>query len=307
MKLRQLQCLCAVVDADFNLSRAAILLHQTQPAVSKQLRQLEEELGLDLLLRHGGRALGLTEAGEQTVGWARRALQSVENIRTLARERRGDAGGCIQLVTSPTHAKYVLLPVIHAFSRRHPKVRIEVKQGSPDQAVELVSEGQATLGVISLSPSQHQDVLAVPFRSSTILLIARRGHPLLKHRSLTLDKMCAYPFILVHPSALGEQVLERFRAAGLDLNVAVHAVNADMTKDFVLAGLGVGLIPTFAFLAARDRGLAARDASHLFEPVVSSVLLRRRSHLPQYVYDFLQMLDASLDRERMEPLIFERE
>jgi DNA-binding transcriptional LysR family regulator len=119
--------------------------------------------------------------------------------------------------------------------------------------------------------------------------------------------MCEYPFILVHPSALGEQALERFRAAGLDLNVAVHAVNADMTKDFVLAGLGVGLIPTFAFLAARDRGLAARDASHLFEPVVSSVLLRRRSHLPQYVYDFLQMLDASLDRERMEPLIFERE
>ena len=118
MKLRQLQCLCAVVDAGFNISRAATHLHATQPAVGKQLRQFEEELGVDLLLRQSGRAVALTEAGERTAAWARRALQCAQNIRAVAQESRGNKGGSIVLATSHAHAKYVLLPAIVAFTRR---------------------------------------------------------------------------------------------------------------------------------------------------------------------------------------------
>lgn len=305
MKLRQLQCLCAVVDAGFNLSRAASALHTTQPAVSKQLRQLEEELGLDLLHRHSGRVLGLTETGERTAAWARRALQCVENIRGLAQEGRGEAGGRIVVATSQTQAKYVLLPVIRAFSRRYPKVKIVVKQGSPEQAVEFVREGKATFGVISVMQGEDKEVLALPFRSSPLVLIAAPGHPLLKPREINLEKMARHPFVLIHPSQLSTHVLEKFRGAGLDIDVVVEALNSDMAKDFVAAGLGIALVPSFGYAPKVDRGLRGRDVSHLFDPVVSSLLLRRNSHLPRYACDLLEMIDPTLDRRRLDSLIFE--
>lgn len=307
MKLRQLQCICAVVDAKFNISHAAVVLHATQPAVSKQLQNLEEELGLDLLLRQGGRAVGLTEIGERTVAWARRALQCVDNIRALTQESRGDSGGNIVLATSQTHAKYVLLPVLHAFTRRYPRVRIVVLQGTPDQVGELVGEGKATVGVMSVMPGLHKEVLAVPFRSSRLVLVAPMGHPLLKVKALTLEKLAAYPIIVINPSPLGAQVVDKFQQAGLELNVTVQALNADMAKDFVVAGLGIAIIPIFAYSPSRDRGLRGREVDNLFDPVVSSVLLRRKSHLPEYVYDFLEKIDATLDRRRLDSLIFEGE
>lgn len=307
MKLRQLQCLCAVAEADFNVSRAAVALHATQPAVSKQLRQLEEELGLDLLQRYGGRVIGLTDAGERTLVFGRRALQCVESIRGLTQESRGDSGGSIVLATSHTHAKYVLLPVIRAFTRRYPKVRILVRHGGPEQASDMVREGKATVGVISIAPRDRNDVLAVPFRSYRLVLIAPPGHPVLKVKTLTLERLSGYPFVLIHPSPLGVHVLEKFKRVDLDVDVAVEAVNADMAKDFVGAGLGIALIPSFAYSPRTDRNLRGRDAGHLFDPVTSSILLRRESHLPRYVYDFLETVDATLERRRLDSLIFSQD
>ena len=306
MKLRQLQCLCAVVDAGFNISRAATHLHATQPAVGKQLRQFESELGVDLLVRQGGRAVALTEAGERTVAWARRALQCAQNIRAVAQEGSGKTGGSIVLATSHAHAKYVLLPAIAAFTRRFPRVRISVLQGAPEQVAELVREGKVAIGVTHLPPQLPKEIVAVPFRTSHRALVMPVGHPLLKQKNLTLEKLAPYPLIVQHSSRpQGARILRKFQQAGFDVNIVVQALDADVVKTYVAAGLGIGIIPAFTYSAREDRGLRVRDVGHLFDDAVSAVLLRRQSHLPHYVYAFVENLDPALEHRRLETLVFE--
>jgi LysR family cys regulon transcriptional activator len=306
MKLRQLQCLCAVMDAGFNISRAGTHLHATQPAVGKQLRQLEEELGVDLLLRQGGRVVGLTEAGERTVAWARRALQCVQNIRAVGQESGGKTGGTIVLATGHAHANYVLLPAIVAFSRRFPRVRINVLQGTPDQVAELVRQGKVAFGVTHLPGELPKEIAAIPFLTSPRVLVVPVGHPLLKQKELTLEKLAAYPMIILHSARpQGARIARKFHEAGLDVNCAVQTLDADVAKTYVAAGLGIGIIPAFCYSARQDRGLRVRDVGHLFDPAVSAVLLRPQSHLQQYVYAFLESLDPALERRRLETLVLE--
>lgn len=304
MKLRQLQCLCAIVDAGFNLSRAASTLHTTQPAVSKQLRHLEEELGLDLLHRHGGRVLGLTEIGERTAAWARQALQCVDNIRDLAQESRGGTTGRIVVATSHTQAKYALLPALPAYRRHRPGVKIAVRQGSPEQVLELVREGKASFGLISLIKDGNKEVVALPLRSSPLVLIATPGHPLLEGPTPTLAQLAQHPLVLVHPSAMSLGVMARFEEAGLEIEVAVQALNSDMAKDFVVAGMGYALIPAFTHDPVNDHRLQVRDVGDLFDPVVTSVALRRNGHVLRYVHDLLELIDPTLDRHRLDALVF---
>ncbi len=306
MKLRQLQCLCAIVDAGYNISRAAAALHATQPAVGKQLRQLEEELGVDLLRRQRGRPVGLTQAGERTIAWARRSLQSADNVRAAARDTLGGvSGGSIVLATSHTHANYILLPAIVAFTKAFPHVRISVLQGTTDQVVQLVREGKAAFGVTHMPPELPGEVVAIPFHSSRQVLVAPAGHPLLKGKALTLERLAAFPIIVQSPTRpQGARIVGKFQQAGLSVNLAVEAMDADVMKTYVAAGLGIAIIPALCYSAQRDRELKIRDADHLFEPAVSALLLKRDSHLPHYVYAFLEMLDAALDRQRLEELVF---
>jgi len=306
MKLRQLQCLCAVVDAGFNISHAAARLHATQPAVGKQLRQFEEELGVDLLLRQNGRAVGLTDVGERTVAWARRALQCVHNIHAAVHDNDGKAGGTIMLATSHAHANYILLPAIVAFNHRFPRVRINVLQGAPDQVAELVRQGKVAIGVTHLPPQLPKEVVAAPFLTSRRVLVMPAGHPLLKQKKLTLRMLAPYPLIILHSARpQGPRILRKFHEAGLEVNFALQTPDSDVAKTYVAAGLGIGIIPEFTYSEQQDRGLRTRDVGHLFDAAVSAVLLRRHSHLQQYEYTFLESLAPALQQRRIETLVLE--
>jgi DNA-binding transcriptional LysR family regulator len=306
VKLRQLQCLCAVVDAGFNISRAAAVLFATQPAISKQLRQFEEELNLELILREAGRPVALTEAGEQTLVWARRALQASENIRALAREGRVGETGTISLATSHAHARYLLLPAITAFNQRFPKVRITVQQSTPQEAAQLVRDGKTMVGITHEPPELPKGVFSVPFLISQRALITLPDHPLLEEESLTLAKISEYPLILHHSTRpVGPRILERLRQAGLEVNLAVEAINADVAKSYVAAGLGVGIVAGFCFSTQNDPGLRARDVGHLFDPAISVVMLRKQSMLQKFTYRFLEYLHPSLEHARLEALVLD--
>ena len=307
MKLRQLQCLCAVVDAGFNISHAANVLHATQPAVSKQLRQFEEELGIDLLQRQAGRPVALTPEGEQTLVWARRAMQCSQNIRQLARNSKGETGGTIALGTSHSPANYLVLPAIVAFCRRFPSVRVTVLQGTPDEVARLVRDGAAALAVTSEPGELPKETIAVPFLTSRRLVIAPAAHPVLKEKKLTLEAVAAHPLIIQRSSRPGgPRIAQKFEQAGLAAHVAVQALDADVIKTYVRSGIGIGIIPAFSFSAVRDRGLRVLDAGHLFDPAVTVVVLRRQSHVPQAIFQFLAELDPSLEKERLDALVFER-
>jgi DNA-binding transcriptional LysR family regulator len=308
MKLRQLQCLCAIVDAGFNISRAATTLHATQPAVGKQLRQLEAELGVDLLLRQGGRPVGLTPAGERIIHWGRRALQCADNIRAAARENSGgEQVGDIALAASHTTANYVLVPAIVSFTSAFPRVRIHVQQGTTGQVVQMVSDGKVAVGITLVPPQIPREIVAIPFQAMRQVAVVPAGHPLLRVKELTLEKLAAYPIVTQSRSRpIGARIVRTFEEAGLEVDLRVEALDSDVMKTYVAAGLGIAIIPAIAYSRQTDRGLRALDVHHLFEPTVSAVLLKRDSHLPRYVYTFLEKLDATLEKHRVEELIFEK-
>lgn len=295
-----------MVDGGFNISRAASALHATQPAISKQLRQFEEQLGVDLLLRQGGRPVALTDTGERTLIWARRALQCVENIKSVSRESGGEAGGSIVVATSHTHAKHLLLPAIVAFRQRFPRMQISVVQGSPDQVAEFVRDGKVVAGVSHLPGDLPKEVVAVPFLTSPRVLVVPNDHPLAKERVLTLEKLAAHPLVLLHSRRpQGARIMRKFQDAGLAVNVTVQALDPDVAKTYVLAGLGISIIPDYTFSAKSDKGLRKRDVGMLFDPAVAAVLLKRQSQIPKYVYQFLAELDVSLEPSSLQLRVFE--
>lgn len=306
MKLRQLQCFCAVVDAGFNISQAARVVHATQPAVSRQLRQFEEELGVDLLVRQAGRPVGLTEVGVRNLAWARRALQCADNIRLASREGR-EGAGIITIATSHTHANHVLLPAILGFQRRFPTARFNVLQGTPNQVAELVKDSRAAFGVTHQLDDLSGELVAAPFLTSPRLLVTPSGHVLHKQKQLTLEKIAAHPIILPQSTRpQGARIARKFEQAGVQAHVVMWALDADVIKTYVAAGLGIGLVPGFTFAPRKDRGLRARDVTHLFGPSESAVLLRRHSHLQKYIYRFIAGLDPALDADRLESLVMEQ-
>lgn len=305
MKLRQLRCLCAVVDAGLNISRAAAMLHATQPAISKQLMQLEDELGAPLLLRQQGRIVALTEAGERALHWARRTLQDADNVRAAAADQPGEIAGSFTLATSHTHANYLLPPAVAAFFRRYPKVRLNLLQGPLDHLADLVSDGRAVAAITHAPHDVPPEMIVIPFRTSEMVLVTLPGHPLLRQRTLTLEAIAQYPLI-INNSAMpaGTHILRAFQRVGLQPHVSVMALDGDIVKTYVSAGAGIGIIPSLAFSAQRDRGLRMRSLGHLFEPTLSGLLLRPQSYLQQYILYFFSQLDPTLTPERIQARLF---
>ena len=171
---------------------------------------------------------------------------------------------------------------------------------------ELVRQGKATIGVTHMPWQVPDEVVAVSFLTVHRLLVTRAGHPLLKHKNVTLEKLAAYPLIIQHsPQPQGARIVRKFQEAGVQVNVVVQALNTDVIKAYVAGGLGIGIIAAFSYSVREDRALRVRDVGHLFDDSVSAVLLRRQSHLHRYVYTFLENLDPTLERRRLEGLVLE--
>jgi len=296
MKLRALQCLCALVDAGFNLTAAARALHATQPAIGKQLRLLEAELGVELVVRAGARITGLTAAGNEALGWARLALQSTDNIRRMAREVHDASGGAVLLATTHTHARYVLPPALTRFKAAFADTRVTVQQGTPEGVVGMLLAGRADIG-ISIHPAVVPgELLALQFASVGQVMIAPPGHPVLRRRPLTLAALAEYPIVATGPDRPFRAEIDRtFRAAGLQVDFPVEASDSDVIKTYVEIGFGIGIIPGFAYDRRKDAGLVARDVSHLLPSGISVVLLRRATRLARPALGFLEALAPRLD------------
>lgn len=291
MTLRQLHFLAEVVAQGFNITAAAAALHTSQPGVSKQLIQLELELGTQLLLRRGNRIVGLTEPGKQVARVAQRMLLDAESVRHAAAGPAGENAGRLVVGTTHAQARYILPAVIQRFKQRYPDVQLVIRQENESRVPELVSAGEFDIGVSAEPPVPHDELLILPCHQLPRSVITPPRHPLLREKRLTLEKIARYPIITLDASfAGGRKVLQAFEARGLSVNVAMSAIDADVIKSYVELGLGVAILPGIAFMPARDRGLRALDASHLFDPTVVCVQIRRNRYVHGYMFDFIQIL-----------------
>jgi DNA-binding transcriptional LysR family regulator len=301
MKLQQIRAFCAVADESMSISRAARALNTTQPAVSKQIRQLEDSLGAALLVRAKSRLLGLTPVGEKVLRAARTIMASTGDIEKMVGDHRRERHGRLAIATTHTHARYALQDIIPAFARRHPGIALHLQQATPAEIGDLVATGQVDLGLATLPEELPRTVAAIPCYEFRHVLVGRRGHPVFAARSLTLRAISAYPFITYSEQhAIGRHVRQVFEAAGLPLNIAVRGTDVEIMKYYAASGLGLAVIPLAAYSRTRDRQLAARPVDHLFDASTVYVMARRAGYWPGHLYEFVNDIAPALTRERIE-------
>ena len=297
MKLQQLRYLREVAKRGLNLSEAAEALHTSQPGISKQIRQLEDELGVEILVRNGKRVVDVTEPGRLVLGIAERILQDSENLRQVAREFAAEGTGSFTIATTHTQARYALPPVIARFSQRYPKVRLSLRQGSPQHIAELVETGEADLAIATEAAEFYDKLVQLPCFQWNRCVITPLRHPLLKEKQLTLEAIARYPVVTYDFAFTGESPIKRaFDNKGITPNVVLTAIDADVIKAYVEMGLGIGILAKMAFDPARDLGLRLVDASHLFEPSMTRIAVRPKAYLRGYVYDFIELFAPHLKR-----------
>lgn len=301
MKLQQLRYLHEVAKRGLNLSEAAVALHTSQPGISKQVRLLEEELGVQILVRNGKRVVDVTEPGRIVLDIAARILRDAENLKQVGREFGAQGSGSLTIATTHTQARYALPPVVQSFVQRYPKVRLSLREGSPQQLAALMLSGDADLAIITEAHEEYADLVTLPCYQWNRCVITPHGHPLQKVKPLTLEALARYPLITYDFAFSGSSPIKRaFDARGLKPQVALTAVDADVIKTYVGLGLGVGILARMAVDPAVDTKVDVIDASPLFEPSMTRIGLRRNVYLRSYVFDFIEMFAPQLTRKIVE-------
>jgi LysR family cys regulon transcriptional activator len=305
MNFQQLRSVRETVRQGFNLTLVAEALHTSQPGVSRQLKDLEDELGIVLFERAGRRLLGLTPPGRAVLPIVERLLQEAENLKRAGADFVQTERGLLTVALTHTQARYALPTAIRDFRAAHPQVTLHLQQGSPRHVAEAVLAGEADLGIATEALSEFPDLVALPCYRWTHLVVVPRGHALAQAAAagepLTLAHLAGYPLITYEPGYTGRRRIDdAFRRAGLDFEVSLSAMDADVIKTYVDLGLGVGVIASVAFDPVRDANLVALDARHLFATNTTRLAIKRGAYLRGYVYDFIRHFAAPLTREVVE-------
>jgi LysR family cys regulon transcriptional activator len=304
MKLQHLHCLCAIAQHGFSISRAASALQTSQPAISKQVRLLETDLGADLLIRRGNRIVGLTAVGEAIIGAARRTVWEAQNLERISDEFTRKGSGRLTIATTHMYARYVLRPVIKAFMQSHPQTKLVLRQTVPAMIPEWIASGEADMGIVGKPPSPHDDLIFLEGETLQRSVIVPKQHPLLREKRLSLKAIAQYPLVTLDPTLEGgAKVMNAFHAANLAPNIVLSAIDADVVKSYVELGLGVAVLANVTFEPEHDRDLRAIPVPHLFEPTIFHVVLRRGKHLPGTMYDFIGRLTPKWDRPAIESVM----
>lgn len=297
MQIQQLRYLAALARNRFNVTQAAEQLYKSQPGVSKQLRLLEEELGVSLFERQGKLLVGLTPAGRAVLDLAECTLANVEAIRRAATEFSQPDRGDLSIATTHTQARYVLPAVIRVFRRVWPAVRLHLHQGTPAQIADLAASGAVDFAIATESLHLFDELVMLPCYRWNRAVVVPLGHPLAAVAPLTLAAVAEWP-ILTYVFGFTDRshINEAFQKAGLTPEVSLTATDSDVIKTYIRLGLGVGILADMAQDEVIDGDLAFLPAGHLFEPSVTSIGFRRGLYLRSYHYDFIENFSVHLGR-----------
>lgn len=298
MNFQQLRSARETVRRNFNLTDVAQALYTSQPGVSRQIRELEEELGFEIFVRAGKRLLGLTDPGREVLPIIERLLQEQDNLKRAGEEFSGQNQGRLTVATTHTQARYALPKVIKAFRDDFPGVTLALQQVAPSHIVELLLSGDADIGIATEGLENIADLVTFPAYSWHHVLLVTPDHPLTKIKKLSLTDLAEHPLITYDAGFTGrKKVDEAFHAVGLVPEIVLTAMDADVIKTYVEVGLGVGIVAAMAYDAKKDTGLVSLDAGHLFADNITRIAVRRGRYLRAYAYQFIQTIAPSLTRD----------
>ncbi|MBL8307813.1 MAG: CysB family HTH-type transcriptional regulator [Rubrivivax sp.] len=305
MNFQQLRSVRETVRQGFNLTVVAEVLHTSQPGVSRQIRELEDELGIEIFERAGKRLTGLTPPGATVLPIVERLLQEADNLRRAGEEFAAQGRGTLTIAATHSQARYALPLAVRDFSAAFPQVTLHLHQGSPRQVAELLLAGQADIGVATEALAEVPELVALPCYQWTHKVIVPPGHPLADDAArgvpLTLARLSQFPLITYEAGYTGRSHIDAaFTRQGLTLNLVLSAMDADVIKTYVELGMGVGIIAAIAHDEQRDAHLQAIDARHLFASNMTRLAVRRGAFLRGYVYGFIETFAPPLTRAVVE-------
>ena len=290
MNIQQLRYVSEVTRQNLNVSEAAEALHTSQPGVSKQIRALEEELGISIFVRQGRRFTALTDAGREIVAAADRILGEISNLRSVGEEFAHHAKGSLAVGVTHTQARYALPPVVTAFKKRFPDVKLKLLQGNPRQLAKMVLVGEADLAIATEALAEYPELVTLPCYRWHHCVVVPSRHPLARVKPLTLEAIAAYPLVTYDSTFAGRTSVDRsFAARGLAPEIALTALDSDVIKSYVSLGLGVGIISARAFRKGKDEGLVALDCAHLFPAQTTRLAYKRGAYLRNYTVEFIRL------------------
>ncbi len=297
MKLQQLRYIWEVAHHDLNVSATAQSLFTSQPGISKQIRLLEDELGVEIFSRSGKHLTHVTPAGQTIIEQAGEILRKVDSIKKVAQEYSNEKRGSLSIATTHTQARYALPAVIAEFIDRYPDVSLHMHQGSPVQIAELAADSAVDFAIATEGLELFGDLVMMPCYRWNRCIVVPENHPLAQLSELSLADIAAYPIVTYVFGFTGRSKLdEAFTHQGLDARVVFTATDADVIKTYVRLGLGIGIIARMAHEPFQDKGLVALDASHLFEPSTTMIGCRKGTFLRGYMYEFIELFAPHLDR-----------
>ena len=308
MKLQQLKYIWAVAHHDLNVSATAQSLFTSQPGISKQIRLLEAELGVEIFARSGKHLTHVTPVGQTIIAQAGEILRRVESIKQAADEFRDEKRGSLAIATTHTQARYALPSIIDSFIDQYPNVSLHMHQGSPLQIAELAAEGEVDFAIATEGLEHFSDLVMLPCYRWNRSVIVPKGHKLAAKGVLSLTDVASHPIVTYVFGFTGRSKLdEAFRREGLDAKVVFTATDADVIKTYVRLGLGIGIIADMAYDPEQDEDLVRMDASHLFDPSTTMIGFRRGTFLRGFMYDFMELFAPHLSREFVDDVFAARD
>jgi LysR family cys regulon transcriptional activator len=295
VNFQQLRIIRETVRRNFNLTEVANALYTSQSGVSKHIKDLEDELGVELFVRRGKRLLGLTEPGQELVGIVERILLDTQNIKKLGEQFSNKDRGELSIATTHTQARYALPDAVAKFRAEFPSVHLVLHQASPKEIAAMLLDGQADIGIATESLADNPEIAAFPYYSWHHGVVVPRGHQLEKAKPLTLEAVAEYPVITYNEGFTGRPAIDAtFAKAGLAPDIVMAALDADVIKTYVELGLGVGILASMAFDPDRDTGLTLLESTKLFPQSTSRIAVRRGRLLRTFAYRFLELCSPAL-------------
>jgi LysR family cys regulon transcriptional activator len=301
MKLQQLKYICEVEKNNLNVSATAQSLFTSQPGISKQIRLLEDELGVEIFARSGKHLTHVTPAGQAILESAHDVLLKVDSIKRKAQEYTDETKGSLSIATTHTQARYALPKVINNFISQYPDVSLHMQQGTPKQIASLASDGEVDFAIATEAIDQFSGLLMMPCYHWNRCVVVPKNHPLAQVEKLTLEELAKHPIVTYVFGFTGRSKLDdAFNNAHLEPKVVFTAVDSDVIKAYVRLGLGVGIIASMAYEPELDSDLVALDASHLFAYSTTNIGFRKGTFLRGYMYDFIEAFAPNLTKSKVD-------